>query len=582
MEKGKGNMASTAAQKAAASKSKQEVWEPLRKEGKGMDEASQVAEAEVAESDDGTDTDTDDDEGAVEAPCNNNLAAKLGNGGVILALVETKTGFAIFMYDGIKLLQEDALQNIWVAFSDHKLAERSVWLLEYRPFEPKVSAINSNGVSDELADMIIRRVDVGLEVSDAIFIACEKSMLDEKDCFTMSKGMRQLLNTHSFILEPEDMEVSRYIINLAGVVRECDRSVKRHDYSLRSAAAHLKRISRIDTQGWDLMKLATALKMNPPTLVPDDVLGRYTCISSHQLHRTNEPGILSMHMHPSKDIVATGGIDTNAVFFDRPSGQILCTLTGHSKKINTLKFVNADGLFITGSADKTVRIWHGSEYGNYSCRHIVKDHNAEVTAVTVQAGEKHFVSASKDNSWCLCDISTASCLLKVDDAFQQSGYTSASFHPHGPLLGIGTTTAFVKLWDMKSKENVANLKGHVGPVTAMSFSENGYLLATAAHDGVRLWDVRKLTNLRTISPYDSGTATNTVEFDPSGSYLGIGGSDARIYKAHEAEWNIVKTLPDLSGMGKVTSLKFGAGAEYIAVGSMDCNLRIFGLPSPRR
>jgi len=34
-----------------------------------------------------------------------------------------------------------------------------------------------------------------------------------------------------------------------------------------------------------------------------------------------------------QDVVATGGIDTNAVFFDRPSGQILCTLTGHSKKV---------------------------------------------------------------------------------------------------------------------------------------------------------------------------------------------------------------------------------------------------------
>lgn len=34
-----------------------------------------------------------------------------------------------------------------------------------------------------------------------------------------------------------------------------------------------------------------------------------------------------------QDIVATGGIDTNAVLFDRPSGQILCTLTGHSKKV---------------------------------------------------------------------------------------------------------------------------------------------------------------------------------------------------------------------------------------------------------
>ena len=33
-----------------------------------------------------------------------------------------------------------------------------------------------------------------------------------------------------------------------------------------------------------------------------------------------------------QDVVATGGIDTNAVLFDR-RGQILCTLTGHSKKV---------------------------------------------------------------------------------------------------------------------------------------------------------------------------------------------------------------------------------------------------------
>ena len=42
---------------------------------------------------------------------------------------------------------------------------------------------------------------------------------------------------------------------------------------------------------------------------------------------------LSSYLVDSQDVVATGGIDTNAVIFDRSSGQILCTLTGHSKKV---------------------------------------------------------------------------------------------------------------------------------------------------------------------------------------------------------------------------------------------------------
>ena len=36
-------------------------------------------------------------------------------------------------------------------------------------------------------------------------------------------------------------------------------------------------------------------------------------------------------------------------------------------------------------------------------------------------------------------------------------------------------------------QNVAKFEGHKGPVTGLSFSENGYFLATAAADGVKLW-----------------------------------------------------------------------------------------------
>ena len=54
-------------------------------------------------------------------------------------------------------------------------------------------------------------------------------------------------------------------------------------------------------------------------------------------------------------------------------------------------------------------------------------------------------------------------------------------------------------------QNVAKFETKANaPVTGISFSENGYFLATAAGDSVKLWDLRKLKNIKTIVPYDNG------------------------------------------------------------------------------
>lgn len=53
-------------------------------------------------------------------------------------------------------------------------------------------------------------------------------------------------------------------------------------------------------------------------------------------------------------------------------------------------------------------------------------------------------------------------------------------------------------------QNVAKFEGHSGAICGMSFSENGYYLATCAADGVKLWDLRKLKNFKTIIPYGEG------------------------------------------------------------------------------
>lgn len=71
------------------------------------------------------------------------------------------------------------------------------------------------------------------------------------------------------------------------------------------------------------------------------------------------------------------------------------------------------------------------------------------------------------------------------------------------------------------------LSGHSGPITAISFSENGYYLATAADDTcVKLWDLRKLKNFKTLQ-MDEGYEIRDLCFDQSGTYLAVAGTDVR-------------------------------------------------------
>lgn len=71
--------------------------------------------------------------------------------------------------------------------------------------------------------------------------------------------------------------------------------------------------------------------------------------------------------------------------------------------------------------------------------------------------------------------------------------------------------------------------GHSGGITSISFSENGYYLATAADDAcVKLWDLRKLKNFKTLQ-LDEGYQIRDLCFDQSGTYLAVAGSDIRQY-----------------------------------------------------
>merc|ERR1712194_343437 len=131
----------------------------------------------------------------------------------------------------------------------------------------------------------------------------------------------------------------------------------------------------------------------------------------------------------------------------------------------------------------------------------------------------------------------------------------------------------IQVWDIKDQVTVATLTGHEGEVTALSFSENGYYLASASKDGtVKIWDLRKPLNIQTLQVGEE--AVNAVRFDQTGQYLTFGAKGVHVYN-WETKASVTRTVELDDHDASVMGVCMGSHAKSLATVSMDQTLRLY-------
>ncbi|CAL5069479.1 unnamed protein product [Urochloa decumbens] len=213
---------------------------------------------------------------------------------LISVLFETPSGFAIFNMLEEDLKGPDAMQDVWANFGADYRVEDFIWLKEFREFKDKSCVINQDtGVSLDLAEMIkschvpgwkiaVGKAEYKVIIEKSLGIPClcdgivmevmwglkhlmhflvpqEKIKLRNVDRLPMSQGLKMILNRHGFDVKPE--MVNDDIILAACILLDCEYCDVKNSKPLRVAGEHIKDVSGIKSEGWDLMKLATAVKI---------------------------------------------------------------------------------------------------------------------------------------------------------------------------------------------------------------------------------------------------------------------------------------------------------------------------------
>lgn len=242
--------------------------------------------------------------------------------------------------------------------------------------------------------------------------------------------------------------------------------------------------------------------------------------------------------------ILAGSTDKSIYLVDVEKQKQIGLLNGHTDYIRSIAFSPDGKLIASGSLDMTLRLWDVQQQ-----KEIWKQNCPSHThSVAFSPDGKYVASGIGGNgSIIIWDVKTKN----QTDVLQTPGWViSIAFSPDGQTLvsgigsisiifwdfkkerqigsiGLGNVNYIGKLmfspdgkwlvsdlggicyiWDAKTREQLANIKGHKGLISSMSLSPNGKWLATASYDGtILLWEVDIPVQSKAVSPMGKAIGT---------------------------------------------------------------------------
>ena len=269
---------------------------------------------------------------------------------------------------------------------------------------------------------------------------------------------------------------------------------------------------------------------------------------------------------PDGKTIISGSDDRTIRIWDLNSQKLLRTLKGHTDWVYDIA-ISADSQIVSGSRDKTIKLWRLS--GQHR---TLTGHTSYVNSVAISPDATKIVSGSYDKTVKLWNLSTG----QVDTLKGHSREVLAvAISADGKKIVSGSVDRTLIIWNLKTLKAQNTLVGHTGDVNEIAISSNNQQLVSVSDDRtIKLWNLNTGREIRTLRGHL--TDINGVDFSPDNQHIATGSDDKTVKIWDLSTGEAIYTFK--GHQGAVFAVDYSPDGQTLVSASADKTIRKWVVP----